>query len=418
MNTNLEFVVLPIDQLTPYEKNARKHKKADIDVIKKSIEEFGFNDPIGIWGKKNIVVEGHGRLLAVQELGWTEVPCIRLDHLTDEQRKAYALAHNRSAELSEWDIDTLDEELRALEQQFDLESLGFGDFLKEDEPLDIQDDEFDEDLFIPETPNSQTGDIYILGRHKLIVGDSTKKETIDALVGDEVIDLLLTDPPYNVDYEGEAGKIDNDDMDDDDFRVFLSKAFKLADSKMRKGASFYIWFAGKKSYWVHGAILDTGWTVRQMPIWNKNSLVLGLSKYQFKHEPCYFGWKDGAPCTFSEDRTLTTVWDFDRPIHSDLHPTMKPLPLFAFLLNNSTKKGDKVLDLFGGSGTTLICCEEADRQCFIAEKLPKYADVIVTRYLTLKGNDNDCYLIRNGEKQPLPDEFLESINPIADSIES
>lgn len=398
---NLEIVYLPVEALTPYEKNARKHQSKDVEVIKKSIQEFGFKDPIGIWGKNNIIVEGHGRLLAAKELGFKDVPCIRLDDLSDEQRKAYALAHNRSAEMSEWDIDTLDEELRALESEFDLSALGFNDFLdKESEEELIQDDDFDPDLFMEEESASQPGDIYFLGRHRLICGDSSNRTIIEDLMDGEKADLLLTDPPYNVDYEGKTAeklKIENDKMSNDEYRVKLATCFKNADRVMKDGASFYIWFADKKSYWVHGAIMDANWEVRQMPVWNKDSMVLGRNHYHFKHEPCYYGWKEGAASTFVDDRTLTTVWDFDRPKRSLEHPTMKPIPLFTFIIHNSSKKGDNVLDIFAGSGTTIIACEETGRTGYCVEKDPHYVDVIVKRYLRYKGSAEGCSLIRKGE---------------------
>ena len=410
--TALQIVALPIESLTPYEKNARQHKDMDVAVIKKSIEEFGFNDPIGIWGKKNIIVEGHGRLEALKQLGYKEVPCIRLDHLTDEQRKAYALTHNRSAEMSSWDLDNLDEELKALEAQFDLSALGFEEFLsnEEEEDEESKDDEFEVDDFIPEEPKTKPGDIYVLGNHRLICGDSSKEETLDALLGKETkIDLLLTDPPYNVDYEGgtaEKLKIADDNMNDDDYRYRLAACFKNADRFMKPGASFYIWFADKKSYWVHGAVLDTKWEIRQMPVWVKDTLVLGRNHYQFKDEPCYYGWKEGAASKFVDDRTLTTVWEFERPKRSLEHPTMKPVPLFSFILDNSSDKGDNVLDLFSGSGTTIISCEERGRRAFCVEKKPKYCDVDVKRYLRYTGSAEGCYLIRDGEKMELPQDFI------------
>lgn len=406
---NLKVEYLSVDSLTPYSKNARQHKDLDIAVIKKSIEEFGFNDPIGIWGDKNYIVEGHGRLQAARELGFKEVPCIRLDHLNDKQRKAYALEHNRSAELSIWDIDTLEEELKALEDDFDLSALGFEEFLGNEEP-EVTDDDFDEDLFISENPESKPGDIYILGRHRIMCGNSSLPETLNALLGEETkIDLLLTDPPYNVDYEGKTAeklKIKDDDMSDDDYRSMLAKCFKNANRFMKPGASFYIWFADKKSFWVHGAILDTGWEVRQMPVWVKDSMVLGRNHYQFKHEPCYYGWKEGAASKFVEDRTLTTVWEFERPKRSLEHPTMKPVPLWTFILNNSSSKGDNVLDLFGGSGTTIIACEEVGRNAYCVEKDPHYVDVDVKRYLRYTGSKEGCFLIRDGQKMDLPQEFI------------
>ena len=406
---NLKIEYLDVDTLTPYTKNARKHKDLDIAVIKKSIQEFGFDDPIGIWSDKNIIVEGHGRWLAAKELGYKEVPCIRLDHLNDEQRKAYALTHNRSAEMSSWDFDILDEELKALEEEYDLSALGFEEFLNNEE-IEVVDDEFDEDEFMPDTPQTKPGDIYVLGDHRIICGNSAKEETLNALLGEETkIDLLLTDPPYNVDYEGKTAeklKIKDDNMDDNEYRSMLTACFKNANRFMKPGASFYIWFAGKKSYWVQGAIMDTGWEVRQMPVWVKDSMVLGRNHYQFKHEPCFYGWKDGAASKFVEDRTLTTVWEFERPKRSLEHPTMKPVPLWTFILNNSSNKGDKVLDLFGGSGTTIIACEEVGRNAYCVEKDPHYVDVDVKRYLRYKGSKEGCYLIREGEKLDLPQEFF------------
>lgn len=226
----------------------------------------------------------------------------------------------------------------------------------------------------------------------------------------------MTDPPYNVDYEGEAGKIDNDNMANEDFRKFLAAVLRNASNVMVKGASFFIWFADKMAYWVHGAIVDTDWVVRQMPIWKKNSLVLGRSHFQYIHEPCFYGWLDGATSTFTGDRSQVTVWEFDRPTHNALHPTMKPVPLFAYLIDLTSRqdgnegRGDNVLDLFGGSGTTLIACEQLGRNAFLMELDPRYVDVIVKRYIQLKESDEDCYLIRNGEKLPIPDQLKESLN--------
>ncbi len=405
-NAELKIEYLSIDSLRPYEKNARKHQKADIEVIKNSILQFGMNDPIGIWGEKNIIVEGHGRLAALKELGWKEVPCIRLDHLTDEQRKAYALTHNRSAELSNWDFENLDEELAKLKDDFDLVSLGFEDLMEKEPEIEGTDDDFDEDQFINEETYTKPGDVIKLGRHTLVCGDSLNPNHVDLLFEDgKKADLLLTDPPYNVDYEGEAGKIDNDKMDNEEFRKFLAGALSQADKHMKPGASFYVWFADRKAYWVHGAMLDIGWEVKQMCNWIKNTFTLGMNHYHFRHEPCFFGWKSGAASYFVDDRTLDTVWEYDKPLHNELHPTQKPVPLFTFIVKNSSRKGEVVLDLFGGSGTTLIACEELGRTCKIVEKMPKFADVIIRRYVRYVGSAKDCTL--NGK--PLPPELTEGL---------
>ena len=352
METELKIVYLPIDSLKPYEKNARQHKAVDVAVIKKSIEEFGMCDPIGIWGDKNIIVEGHGRLLALKELGYTEVPCIRLDHLTDEQRKAYALTHNRSAELSAWDFDILDEELKALEDEFDLDALGFTELMPEDEP-EVTDDDFDEDVFLTETPESKLGDLYILGRHRLICGDSTKRENVDLLMNGEQADFILTDPPYNCDYEGSDGqKIDNDALSDEEFGELLSKAFKNMFTHCRDGANAFVFHRDIEGVNFQGGFKGAGFKLAQMWIWKKNSATFGRGWAHYQHEPIMVGWKEGAPHYTTGDRTLTTILEYDKPNHNDLHPTMKPLDLLGYLIQEGSKKGDLCVDLFGGSGST------------------------------------------------------------------
>ena len=394
-----------VDELIPYENNPRNNADA-VPYVKESIKQFGFKVPI-IIDKDNVIIAGHTRLLAAKELGYTEVPCIVADDLTEEQVKAFRLADNKVAEFAEWDMDKLMEEIAGIGDDFNLDDLGFGDIIQEDEE-EPHDDDFDADEFVPEEPISQRGDLFLLGRHRLMCGDSTKEQDIETLVGDAQIDLLLTDPPYNVDYEGEAGKIANDDMDNDTFRkTILTPSLRFADKKMKKGASFFIWFAGKIAYWVHGAILDVGWEVKQMPIWKKNSLVLGRSHFQYIHEPCFYGWKEGAASYFIDSRTETTVFEFDRPSHNNLHPTMKPIPLWAYLLKCSSKENDNVLDLYTGSGTTIIACEQMKRNAYCMEFLPKFVDVIVYRYLREVGSAEDCYLIRDGVKQPLPEKFTQ-----------
>ena len=404
----LNIVTLPIDSLTPYEKNARQHKDFDVSVIKKSIEEFGFNDPIGIWGEKNLIVEGHGRLLAARELGFKEVPCIRLDHLTNEQRKAYALAHNRSAELSNWDFEVLDEELKALEDDFDLSALGFEEFL-ENEEADVTDDDFDEDEFFSETPQSVAGDIYILNGHRVMCGDSTKKDVVKELVNGKAADFVVTDPPYNVDYVGktaEALKIQNDKKSDSDFRDFLNKSFVNLFENMREGANIFVFHADSEEENFRAAFKGAGFKYHQSWIWVKNAIVLGHGWAHYQHEPILVGWKEGAAHYNTGKRDLSTVLEYDRPTRSLEHPTMKPLDLIGYLIQEGSKKGDLCLDLFGGSGSTLIACEQAGRSCYTMEIDPRYVDVIVKRYLRHQGTKEGCYLIRDGEKLDLPQEFI------------
>ena len=409
METKLEIVYLPLDALTPYDKNARKHKEGDVKVIVESIRQFGFNDPIGIWGNRNIIVEGHGRLLAARELGLTEVPCIRLDSLTDEQRKAYALTHNRSAELSEWDMDNLDDELRALEEEFDLDALGFTALLNlDEEPVEVKDDDFDEDLFAPEEPETKPGDIYILGRHKLICGDSTVKSTFfDLLEKDgeeEKFDLILTDPPYNVDYVGktaEALKIKNDKKTRSEFFDFLLKSFINMYAAAKEGCPCFVFHADKEEVNFRESYEEAGFKWHQNAIWEKDTFVMGHAWMHYRYEPILIGWKEGAAHFDKGDRTIDNILKFDRPKRSLEHPTMKPLDLIGWLLDFGSPKNAIVLDPFGGSGSTLIACEQANRSCRTVELDPKYCDVIVKRYVRYIGNVNDCYLIRNGEKTPL-----------------
>lgn len=338
---------IDISHITPYKKNAKLHPREQIEQIKKSIEMYGNNDPIAVWGEKNVIVEGHGRYMALCELGYKTADIIRLDHLTDEQRREYMLVHNQTTMNSGWDLEKLAEELDDLD--FDGFDFGFDLDLEniEEEP-EVYDDDYDPKP--PEDPKSKRGDIYKLGRHRLMCGDSTSVTDVEALCGGRKIDLLLTDPPYNVDYEGGTGmKIQNDNMEDEQFRQFLRDAFLTADTVMKPGAAFYIWHADSEGYNFRGACHDIGWKVRQCLIWAKNTLVMGRQDYQWKHEPCLYGWKDGASHNWYSDRKQTTLLEFERPTKSELHPTMKPVPLFDYQIKNSSKKGDAVLDLFGGS---------------------------------------------------------------------
>lgn len=312
------------------------------------------------------------------------VPCIIADDLTEEQIKAYRLADNKVSELAEWDFDLLGEELEGI---LDIDMCDFGfDLNFDEEEQEVIEDEFKVEL--PEEPKAKLGDIYQLGNHRLMCGDSTSITDVEKLMGGDLADMLLTDPPYNVDYEGKTKdklKIENDKMDNDNFRQFLIDAFSNADMVMKAGAVFYIWHADSEGYNFRGACFDVGWNVRQCLIWNKNAFVMGRQDYHWKHEPCLYGWKDGASHLWASDRKQTTVIDFDRPIRNDVHPTMKPIPLFDYQIKNNTKQGDKVLDLFGGSGTTIMACEQNGRVGYVMEYDPKYVDVIINRWEQFTG---------------------------------
>lgn len=374
---------LPVGQLKPYEKNARKHDKVDVKNIAKSIEKYGMNDAIGVWGKDNIVVEGHGRLLACKKLGIESVPVVRLDHLTDEERREYAIAHNATAELSVWDMEILPEELADLH----LDDFDFDFGLEEKETKEIVEDEAPEiNELVP--PTAQLGDIWQLGRHRLMCGDSTDIVSVERLMDGAKADLLLTDPPYNVAYEGKTKDhltIQNDKMGNDQFREFLSSAFFAADSVMKPGAVFYIWHADSEGYNFRGACFDVGWKVRQCLVWNKNTMVMGRQDYHWKHEPCLYGWKDGAGHLWAADRKQTTVINWERPTRADIHPTMKPVGLFDYQIKNNTKGDDIVLDLFNGSGTTIMACEQNGRVAYAMELDPKYVDATIARWEAFTG---------------------------------
>lgn len=379
-----------ISELIPYANNARTHSDEQVTQIASSIKEFGFNNPILI-DKDNGIIAGHGRLEAAKKLGYTEVPTIRLEHLTDTQRKAFILADNRIALNSGWDTTLLSLELKELDLEIDLKSLGFDDkelaALLEPEQVEGNTDE-DAVPEVPEEPTTKLGDIYKLGNHRLMCGDSTDIDSVEKLMDGQLADQLVTDPPYNVEYEGGSKKreqIKNDEMADSEFRQFLKDVYIAANAVMKAGAVFYIWHADMESYNFKGAARDMGWKVRQTLIWNKDNSAFGRSDYHWKHEPCLYGWKEGAAHLWATDRKQTTVIVCKRPSKSDLHPTMKPVELMEYQILNNTKGMDIVLDLFGGSGSTLIACEKQNRQARLMELDPKYCDVIVKRWEDFTG---------------------------------
>lgn len=378
----MDIINIALKDLKPYENNPRKNDDA-VKYVAESIKEFGFKVPIVI-DKDNVIVAGHTRYKAAKKLGMTEIPCIIADDLTDEQIKAFRLADNKVAEKAEWDFDLLNTELDDI-IDLDMELFGFEDALQDDAEEAVE-DEFEVEL--PAEPKSKLGDIYQLGDNRLMCGDSTVLEDVEKLMGGVQADMLLTDPPYNVNYEGKTKdklKIKNDKMDNDNFRQFLIDAFSNADMVMKPGAVFYIWHADSEGYNFRGACFDVGWTVRQCLIWNKNSMVMGRQDYQWKHEPCLYGWKEGAGHLWASDRKQTTVINFDKPTRNGMHPTMKPIPLFDYQIKNNTKGGDVVLDLFGGSGTTIMACEQNGRRGYSMEYDPRYVDVIIARWEKFTG---------------------------------
>jgi len=375
----MQIINIQTSVLKPYDKNAKKHSKEQIGAVAESIKQFGFVQPVVIDKDKTIVI-GHCRVLAAKRLKMAEVPCVLVDELTQEQVNALRLADNKTNE-SAWDIGLLNESMLDV-GDIDMTAFGFD--------LGIEQDAIDDDYdpVIPETPRSSVGQVYRLGRHRLLCGDSTNPEHVALLMDGALADMLLTDPPYNVDYKGggkEALKIENDAQSDDAFLEFLVKAFTNAQENMKPGAVFYIWHADSNGYIFRAAAQEAGLVVRQCLIWVKNALVIGRQDYQWKHEPCLYGWKEGAGHLWASDRKQTTVLEFDRPTRSKEHPTMKPIPLFDYQMKNNTKGGDVVLDLFGGSGTSVIAAEQNGRTCYMMEFDPRYVDVIIDRWEKLTG---------------------------------
>ncbi len=405
----MEIIYKNLSKINRYANNPRRNQEA-VEAVAASIREFGFRVPIILDGKDTIVA-GDTRYLAAEVLGLEEVPCVYAADLSEDKIKAFRLADNKVAEIAKWDFDLLEVEL----SEIDLDMTAFGFDVPDIDVGNIEDDEYEVEL--PEEPKSKPGEIYLLGNHRLMCGDCTSTEDMMQLMDGAKADILLTDPPYNVDITGGGGlKIQNDNMEKQAFREFLGKAFAAADVVMNPGAAFYIWHSETEGYNFRSACLDIGWQVRQCLIWVKNNIVLGHQDYQWKHEPCLYGWKDGAAHYFKPDRTQPTVWEDrldinamkkdelkatlksilssdvpssviheNKPAASPDHPTMKPIPLLARMMRNSSQKGDIALDGFGGSGSTLITAGQMERNCYMMEIDPRYVDVTIDRWERFTG---------------------------------
>ena len=386
--------------LLPADYNPRKDLKpgdAEYEKLKRSIEQFGYVEPV-IWNKTTgRVVGGHQRLKVLIDMGLTEVDCVVVE-MSEDKEKALNIALNKIS--GEWDKDKLALLIADLQgADFDVSLTGF-DPAELDDLLDIgadaKDDDFDVGAELEKPTFSKAGDIWTLGRHRLICGDSTKAETYDLLMGSTKANLVITDPPYNVNYEGSAGKIKNDNMADDAFYNFLLAAYTQMHSAMADDASIYVFHADTEGLNFRRAFADAGFYLSGCCIWKKQSLVLGRSPYQWQHEPCLFGWKKSGKHQWYTGRKETTIWEFDKPKKNGDHPTMKPIPLLAYPIMNSTMSNAVVLDPFGGSGSTLIACEQTDRICYTVELDEKFCDVIVKRYIEQVGSSDGVTVQRDG----------------------
>ena len=401
MNVTERFEKVNIDKLVPYARNARTHSKEQILQLRASLREFGFVNPVIVDKDLNIIA-GHGRILAAKEEGITEVPCVFAEHLTEAQKRAYIIADNRLAMNAGWDMEMLSVEISELQgADFDLSVLGFDEaelskLMGDIE--DVKDDDFDVDEELKKPAVTKVGDLWLLGNHRLICGDSTKIDTFTVLMDGKQANLVVTDPPYNVNYEGSAGKLKNDNMADEAFYTFLLSAFKNMEAVMTKDASIYVFHADTEGLNFRKAFSDAGFYLSGTCIWKKQSLVLGRSPYQWQHEPVLFGWKKAGKHNWYSDRKQTTIWEFEKPKKNADHPTMKPVPLIAYPILNSSMVNSIVLDPFGGSGSTLVACEQTERICYTIELGEKYCDVIVKRYVEQVGDSDSVFLLRDGTK--------------------
>jgi DNA modification methylase len=405
-NKETQYFIADIDTLIPYARNARTHSESQIAQIAASIKEFGFLSPI-IIAEDNTILCGHGRFYGAQKLGLKKVPCIKESHLTETQRRAYILADNKLSLNAGWDDEMLAVELSELQaEDFDLGLTGFdekelADLFASDE--DAKQDDFDVDAELEKPCFSKSGDIWHLGRHTVICGDSTLPETYAALLGDTKVNLVCTDPPYLVNLESTSGKIKNDDLNDEKGYEFLKSAFERFKDSMAKDASIYVFYATSKARVFHDAYEDAGFKVGAGLVWKKDRLVLTRTDWKYIHEPIIWGWRKDGKHIWYGDQKQKTVFEFDRIKNSKEdgcgHPSSKPVPLIAYLIQQCTQSNGLVLDGFLGSASTLIACEQLDRICYGVELEPKFVDVAVKRYIQLnEGNSDDVYLIRDGQR--------------------
>lgn len=401
-----EMKMVETSKLIPYVNNARTHSQEQVNRLRGSLREFGFINPVIIDSDFNVIA-GHGRLMAAKEEGIEEVPCVSVDYLTEAQKKAYILADNRYAQDAGWDEELLRLEIEALEgMDFDVSLTGFNedeiaDLFADSESTGAEDDDFDLSDALEKATFVERGDVWQVGRHRLMCGDATSPEDVATLMDGKKANLIITDPPYNVAFESSDGlSIKNDRMENDKFYEFLLAAFKNMAEHLEKGGSAYVFHADTEGLNFRKAFIDAGFHLSGCCIWVKNSLVLGRSDYQWQHEPVLYGFLQNGKHYWSKNagRSQTTIWNFDKPKKNKNHPTSKPLDLLAYPIGNSSQENAIVIDTFGGSGSTLMTCEQTNRICHTMELDEKYASVILRRYVEDTGDADNVYVIRNGEK--------------------
>ncbi len=405
MQTTTEMKLVSIDKLIPYVNNARTHNAEQINKLRASLREFGFINPVIIDGDYNIIA-GHGRVMAAKEEHIEEVPCVLADHLTPAQKKAYIIADNRMAQDAGWDEELLRIEIEALQAEaFDIGLTGF----EEQEIVDlfgsdddkVEDDDFDLNEALEKAAFVKRGDIWQVGRHRLMCGDATSEEDVAALMDGKKANLIVSDPPYGVSFTSSDGlTIQNDSIKGEEFYNFLLQAFKNMAAHLEKGGAAYIFHADTEGLNFRRAFQDAGFHLAGCCIWVKNSLVLGRSDYQWQHEPVLYGFLQNGKHPWYSDRSQTTIWNFDKPKRNKNHPTSKPLDLLAYPIGNSSQANGIVVDTFGGSGSTLMACEQTNRICHTMELDEKYASVILRRYVEDTGDADNVYVIRDGEQIP------------------
>ncbi len=404
--TTTEMQLVPLSKLVPYVNNARTHSPEQVMKLRSSLREFGFVNPVIIDRDFNVIA-GHGRISAAKEEGIAEVPCVFVDYLTPAQKKAYILADNRMAMDAGWDEELLRIEIESLQgEDFDVSLTGFSedeisDLFGGDGDKDVKDDDFDLTAALKKASFVERGDVWTVGRHRLMCGDATSGEDVARLMGDTKANLILTDPPYGVSFKSSSGlTIQNDSMKSDEFYTFLYNSFKNMAAHLEKGGAAYVFHADTEGLNFRRAFVDAGFHLAGCCIWVKDSLVLGRSDYQWQHEPVLYGFMQNGKHRWYSDRKQTTVWKFDKPKRNANHPTSKPLDLLCYPIGNSTQENAVVIDTFGGSGSTMMACERMGRICFMMELDEKYASVILRRAVEDGIPTEDIFVERNGEKIP------------------